>query len=276
MAESAAAKICVICRQDCSDRPRIKDPKGRYCCKSCYESARQAAEARREAAAAEPAGFGAADEPPLDPMPLESTAAAACPSCGTALPAQAVLCTSCGYDLRTGQSLAAPLPTAAQAEDGARKPSWHLPIGIISIILGISALSLALFGLLGQAAGGPPNAEPGAAAGSLIGGLLPLVLGILCLIAGIGVVMQRPWSVGLIRGWAIAKIVTYVTCFSCLIGLTAVGTAAADQLDQVLGLSGAFLIVALIALLAWFLAWPIFILIWFGRDRIKADVANWS
>ncbi|MCH7849181.1 MAG: hypothetical protein IIB53_12550 [Planctomycetes bacterium] len=32
-------KICVICGEDCSGRPRIKDSKGRYCCKSCHEEA---------------------------------------------------------------------------------------------------------------------------------------------------------------------------------------------------------------------------------------------
>lgn len=32
-------KVCVICGEDCSGRPRIKDSKGRYCCKSCHEEA---------------------------------------------------------------------------------------------------------------------------------------------------------------------------------------------------------------------------------------------
>ncbi len=35
------AKICVICGEDCSGRPRTKDRRGRYYCLGCYERARQ-------------------------------------------------------------------------------------------------------------------------------------------------------------------------------------------------------------------------------------------
>ena len=43
------AKICVICGEDCSGRPRIKDPKGHYYCKSCHEKANQRLEGHRAA-----------------------------------------------------------------------------------------------------------------------------------------------------------------------------------------------------------------------------------
>lgn len=39
----AAAKICTICGDDCSDRPRIKDDSGKYACRDCYEQRRAAA-----------------------------------------------------------------------------------------------------------------------------------------------------------------------------------------------------------------------------------------
>ena len=32
-------KVCVICGEDCSGRPRIKDSNGRYYHKSCHEEA---------------------------------------------------------------------------------------------------------------------------------------------------------------------------------------------------------------------------------------------
>ncbi len=38
MSEPAASgKICVVCGQDCAGKPRVKDPQGRYSCKSCHE-----------------------------------------------------------------------------------------------------------------------------------------------------------------------------------------------------------------------------------------------
>lgn len=43
-------KICVICGEDCSGRPRIKDSKGMYYCKSCHEEALRRKPARAEAA----------------------------------------------------------------------------------------------------------------------------------------------------------------------------------------------------------------------------------
>lgn len=50
------------------------------------------------------------------PVPVPAQAARQCSSCGAALAAKAVLCVSCGLDLRTGQKVEAqppPIPTAA-------------------------------------------------------------------------------------------------------------------------------------------------------------------
>ncbi|NQT14766.1 MAG: hypothetical protein HQ582_18575 [Planctomycetes bacterium] len=53
------------------------------------------------------------------PVPVPAQAARQCSSCGAALAAKAVLCVSCGLDLRTGQKVEAqppPIPTAAGPE----------------------------------------------------------------------------------------------------------------------------------------------------------------
>lgn len=34
---SAAVKVCVVCRKDCSNRPRTKDGQGRYTCRKCVD-----------------------------------------------------------------------------------------------------------------------------------------------------------------------------------------------------------------------------------------------
>ncbi len=112
-------KICVICGEDCSRRPRTKDPKGRYYCNACYEAAR--AGASGAAAKSGPVdspddvfALGKDDNMALDMLeeiaPAQPAAAAdgpavlPCPGCGVATPAGTVLCTSCGYNLQTGRS----------------------------------------------------------------------------------------------------------------------------------------------------------------------------
>lgn len=63
--EASVAKICVVCKQDCSKKPRIKDPQGRYTCQACADK-----RAAKQQVAAVPAGAAAsgakASEAPLD------------------------------------------------------------------------------------------------------------------------------------------------------------------------------------------------------------------
>ncbi len=89
MVAGQPGKICVICGEDCSGRPRIKDPKGRYYCRKCHESA---AENGRT-----PAGRTQSAEP----VP----GAVICPSCESALPAGAKVCVACGINVDTGRSI---------------------------------------------------------------------------------------------------------------------------------------------------------------------------
>ena len=117
-------KICVRCGQDCAGQPRTKDAKGRYYHTSCYEEAKRAMEARKaaDAAAAPPPPppppapeeeifdvLGAAvDEmapPPGAPAPMGIGAPRVCPNCGGALAADALICTTCGYNLQTRKQL---------------------------------------------------------------------------------------------------------------------------------------------------------------------------
>lgn len=126
-----ADKRCRKCGSDLLHRPRVKDHRGRYYCKPCYETALAA---KREKAAAaqrnlQKAATTSADELPTaepeavaeilpddgdvsryDPLlDVESSAVlpapVTCPSCGRGLATDAVICTSCGYDRRTGQRI---------------------------------------------------------------------------------------------------------------------------------------------------------------------------
>lgn len=105
-------KICVICGEDCSGRPRIQDRKGRYYCKDCYEQARQAHQARKQAPvtptppqAEEPDAYSLLSEVIDETSPAPRAPAHFCPNCGNTMLAGAVLCTKCGHNVQTGQQL---------------------------------------------------------------------------------------------------------------------------------------------------------------------------
>lgn len=115
------SKICGICSEDCSDRPRVKDQKGRYYCKTCvteHEKRAAAAALAPATTAAVPAddepfrldddqAFELADNKPGgDPMPIEMLDRAekikGCPVCMHTLAPGAKICISCGYDMDKG------------------------------------------------------------------------------------------------------------------------------------------------------------------------------
>lgn len=71
MTENASgSKICVVCREDCSNKPRTKDNKGRYFCKSCFEQAmsRQQSTAKSPGATPPPVVSVPGSRPALKPI----------------------------------------------------------------------------------------------------------------------------------------------------------------------------------------------------------------
>lgn len=121
-----SAKICTVCREDCSSRPRTKDLQGRYTCKSCLE---------RGAAAkpSTPARPAPAAPPPPPPIPLEDDVPASfwndlpaqsaaamvpCPNCSAQLTADAVICLSCGHNRQTGKAKKIRVGTAKRERSG--------------------------------------------------------------------------------------------------------------------------------------------------------------
>ncbi|HVP09745.1 MAG TPA: hypothetical protein VMV94_01000 [Phycisphaerae bacterium] len=57
--ENTGAKICVACGKDAANLPRVKDSRGRYLHKQCYEAIKRKLEARKGAPASQPAAPGA-------------------------------------------------------------------------------------------------------------------------------------------------------------------------------------------------------------------------
>lgn len=160
-----ASKTCALCGCDCTCRPRVKDAKGRYYCRECYDNANQ--KARRPSAAAR-YSVGAADRAvrraphePVDALQglLQAERAEppaskpiACPGCG-ATTGGGVICLACGYDIRTGKRLGMPVAGAKAAERAA---------GVAESVAAVGARALRgtaefgkpiLFGIAGGAMG---------------------------------------------------------------------------------------------------------------------------
>ncbi len=47
--EQKVEKLCKLCGEDCSERKRVKDPKGSYYCRTCYENAIRRIKAKQAA-----------------------------------------------------------------------------------------------------------------------------------------------------------------------------------------------------------------------------------
>lgn len=128
-------KRCRKCGLELSSRPRVKDSHGRYYCKPCYDAARILRQ-QKEAASrerSEPSVEVLASDTDLSRFDglLDGGSSAAlptpvtCPSCGRGLATDAVLCTACGFDRRTGQRIgvASAPPTEPQRVVSARVAS---------------------------------------------------------------------------------------------------------------------------------------------------------
>src|SRR5262249_48979528 len=127
MTAPAATKVCIKCGTDCSNKPRTKDPEGRYTCKACYDAMMAKAAAAKVAKAAAPQPepkplrtpvvVGAPDDASVMAALLEDSPAAiteACPSCGAGLAGGAVICTICGYNKETGRAVNLKIRKAAK------------------------------------------------------------------------------------------------------------------------------------------------------------------
>jgi hypothetical protein len=152
--EPTTAKLCTVCGIDCSGRPRIKDQQGRYICKECFDKAKQTRQTQKApppvaAAAATAAAPTEGDNSfLLDLGSKESTGIAGtkpCPECGRAVPANAVICVGCGFNLATGKRLQVKVVKAKQQkEEKESKPTSPI-LGPWAVTGAFAAISIGLF-----------------------------------------------------------------------------------------------------------------------------------
>jgi hypothetical protein len=164
---------------------------------------------------------------------------------------------------------------------------WPTVIGIIAIIW-------AAIGLLGGVCGlgsifmaqvipanfpGTPGMSMSAPLTMLPGALLSLIVRACLLALGIGLLKRRPWSAQWIRTWAVVEML----CSVVVLAVTHIAqqpqfAAIANQpgMQQMPGFLAGFTVAFFVCglLVGW--ALPVFVLIWFSRDKIKQEVATWQ
>ncbi|MHC4416033.1 MAG: hypothetical protein ACYS0G_12185 [Planctomycetota bacterium] len=181
---------------------------------------------------------------------------------------------------------------AAQVVERLEKPSgWPMAIGVINIVL--ASIGLLCYGcgsintmvspwLAGMV---PEDQQPVTAQGvqlvvQVVQMCAAALMSVWLLFAGIGLTRRRAWSRVNCIGWSIVKIL--LSLLGTGIGLL-FAQQTVDQFNDQLSKSGqAFtltvpmIMIAVVVSLAWFMIWPIFMLIWFSRAKIREEVAQWE
>lgn len=182
-----------------------------------------------------------------------------------------------------------------------QQPSaWPKVIGVITIIFGSLAILQGCVGavssLFMSSLSAIVPAEQAAVYDAMedlkpwmiIGAVLALGLGILLLVAGIGLVRRRAWSPTACMVWAGIKMVFVV-------GYTILGDMAQQAQFEAMqemmqqdpnmpaampAMMGSFMqvfgVFTIVLGILWGWALPVFLLIWFARSKIKAEVAGWA
>jgi len=330
MSESASGKICVVCGESCEDRPRVKDPRGRYFCRPCYEKALAKKRIQRERNQTDPpskgsgadaetgaasaqrggaldaddwessllddldAGANDAAEDTNGERPLradgndedeDNSATAAstggvCPNCGADFPLAAVICVNCGFNTTTGHTVESKLGgTVVAKEDLPTDTIWPSVIGILAIVIGVGYAGLSVWGLVelllsgGEAVhveGAPIDSTASIIIASIA--TLPFVaLMAWHAFAGIGLIQRRAWGWRQMRLWSRTVILIVATIWILLVGLMGVLAIMTGGVMELLAI-----IVTSAAGAGLYLAWPIFLALWLGRERIEAEVEMWE
>ena len=182
-------------------------------------------------------------------------------------------------------------PGGIRAPQGAS--SWPRIIGIIAIVLGALGILGGLQGMLApwileavasimpRGTEGTLDAVVESANWLIVTSIMTTGVAALLLAGGVGLVKRRQWGIGTCRAWAVLKMLlvllnTGVGYFVQEASLTAL----AEQTPRGAQMSEEFVtaavVLGLILGVAWGWAFPVFMLIWLGRGRVKAETSAWS
>ncbi len=191
-------------------------------------------------------------------------------------------------------------PPVEPGEIPHRPSAWPMVIGVIAIIFGSLAILQGCFGavsslFMSSLSGLMPteqatmlDAMEGLKPWMIIGAVLTLALGILLLVAGIGLVRRRAWSPTACMVWAGIKMVFVV-------GNTILADMAQQAQFEVMqemmqqdpnmpaampAMMGSFMqvfgVFTIVLGILWGWALPVFLLSWFSRSKVNSEVAGWQ
>ena len=203
----------------------------------------------------------------------------------------------------TGPQIPLPTPMTPLTDAGAipAKPSsWPMVIGIIAIIFGSLATLQGCMGLGWWALAGaftsamPPeqaemmDATKAFAPLMMISAGFTMPVAIVLLIGGIGLTKRSPRSPKTCRIWAGLKmmlvvysgVVTFLSSRAQMEAMQRMLEEDPNAPAAMLGVFGTVMAIIgpmiLVFAIVWGWALPIFMLIWFSRRKIKAEIAQWG
>lgn len=194
-------KVCRKCGVSCDGKPRVKDKKGRYLCRACFDSikaARQGAAvgagARASSASAAPEAEAATPDWLFDVGDSGAqTDVPRCPACGTIMADGAVVCVHCGHGAKSVAPAHDPSSPnfdpalARQRKARSKQEKQVLVYSVVSgVVLLVSALMYVLAMSLPQEA--PLHGSPLMALGlylAMLGAVFVMTLGSIWFVGGV-------------------------------------------------------------------------------------------
>lgn len=189
----------------------------------------------------------------------------------------------------------APVPSAAVAVQS----SWPKVVGIIAIVVAALGIMGGVCGVItwaGMAAFQTNMQSTGQSvqpampfitemgrwkAYTVLAGLVGAGLQIVLLVAAINLIRRRPWTIGVLRIWAGLFIVFSLA--QSVVGYymqkdlyEQISSKSGSQGQFPVAISHTFMGASMLFGLLWSCALPVFMLIWFSRDKIKAEAATWA
>jgi hypothetical protein len=183
-------------------------------------------------------------------------------------------------------------PPAQMAAPPARQTVWPMVIGIIAIILGAlgtlgGCVGVAFTPFLGMVEKFVPPGQAPQFQGMaemvpalMIASFAGLLVSVLLLLAGSGLVSRKPWSMAASLAWAVVKMIFVVA--NAYIGyevnqaqfeaMRADPNVPAPLMALIQAGSGFGVLVGI----AWGWVFPIFMLVWFSRPKIRREVRAWQ
>lgn len=186
-------------------------------------------------------------------------------------------------------------PTSPLVDLGPPRTTWPTVCGVIGIIWGGLSLMCGCAGYFSVAMmkwfasmvpAGDPEAEELAvqvhvmerfALATYVLTTISLLLAVLLMVGSIGLLRRRRWSRKALSGWAMAGIILVLANLVYQYALHMATKARMSELGSSMPPgSEAIFIATLIAILVFGWAWPVFLLIWLSRPKIRDEVNRWD